>query len=106
MATVTACANCHAQDLRTAGDRATLPREQRRPPNTAQPGPLAGAPGTAWRLERFYLDEPLAVAMWREFTVPWAPDERVPVSVGTDSNVALKTRKGTGLYKIPSLRGV
>jgi hypothetical protein len=30
----------------------------------------------------------------------------LPVSVGTDSGLALKTRKGTGLYKIPSLRGV
>ena len=30
----------------------------------------------------------------------------LPVSVGTDPGLALKTRKGTGLYKIPSLRGV
>ena len=30
----------------------------------------------------------------------------VPLSVGTDPGLALKTRKGTGLYKIPSLRGV
>ena len=28
------------------------------------------------------------------------------VTVGTDAGLALKTRKGTGLYKIPSLRGV
>lgn len=28
----------------------------------------------------------------------------VPVSVETDPNLALKTRKGTGLYRIPSLR--
>jgi mono/diheme cytochrome c family protein len=30
----------------------------------------------------------------------------LPISVGTDAGLALKTRKGTGLYKIPSLRGV
>lgn len=30
----------------------------------------------------------------------------LPISVGTDPNLALKTRKGTGLYKIPSLKGV
>ena len=30
----------------------------------------------------------------------------VRVSVGTDSGLALKTRKGTGFYKIPTLRGV
>ena len=28
------------------------------------------------------------------------------VSVGTDPNLALNTRKGTGLYKVPSLKGV
>ena len=33
-------------------------------------------------------------------------DDIAAVSVGTDSGLALKTRKGTGLYKIPSLRGV
>ena len=30
----------------------------------------------------------------------------MPVSVGTDPGLALKTRKGTGLYKVPSLKGV
>ncbi len=30
----------------------------------------------------------------------------LPISVGTDSNLALKTRKGTGYYKVPSLKGV
>jgi mono/diheme cytochrome c family protein len=28
------------------------------------------------------------------------------ISVGTDPNLALKTRKGTGYYKVPSLKGV
>jgi hypothetical protein len=30
----------------------------------------------------------------------------LPVSVGTDPGLALKTRKGTGFYKVPSLKGV
>jgi hypothetical protein len=30
----------------------------------------------------------------------------LPVSVGTDPGLALATRKGTGYYKVPSLRGV
>jgi Di-haem oxidoreductase, putative peroxidase len=30
----------------------------------------------------------------------------LPVSVGTDSGLALGTRKGTGYYKVPSLKGV
>ena len=28
------------------------------------------------------------------------------MSVGTDSNLALKTGRGTGYYKVPSLKGV
>jgi hypothetical protein len=43
------------------------------------------------------------------FTIPDLHMERfdiLPVSVGTDPNSALKTRRGTGYYKIPSLRGV
>jgi len=30
----------------------------------------------------------------------------LPLSVGTDPGLALKTRKGTGYYKVPSLKGV
>ena len=30
----------------------------------------------------------------------------LPVSVGTDPSLALQTRKGTGYYKVPSLKGV
>jgi len=30
----------------------------------------------------------------------------IPISVGTDSGLALATRKGTGYYKVPSLKGV
>jgi mono/diheme cytochrome c family protein len=33
-------------------------------------------------------------------------DDILPISVGTDPNLALKTRNGTGLYKVPSVRGV
>jgi CxxC motif-containing protein (DUF1111 family) len=33
-------------------------------------------------------------------------EDIMPLSVDTDPGLALKTRKGTGLYKIPSLRGV
>jgi hypothetical protein len=43
------------------------------------------------------------------FRVP--PDARkqldiAPFSVGTDPNMTLKTRRGTGYYKVPSLKGV
>jgi hypothetical protein len=33
-------------------------------------------------------------------------DDILRVSVGTDPGLALKTRKGTGFYKVPTLRGV
>ena len=32
--------------------------------------------------------------------------EILPISVGTDSDLTLKTRRGTGYYKVPSLKGV
>lgn len=37
--------------------------------------------------------------MMREYDI-------LPVSVKTDPSAALKTRKGTGFYKVPSLRGL
>jgi cytochrome c2 len=43
------------------------------------------------------------------FTVPQqhaAKYDILPVLVGTDSDLALKTRRGTGYYKVPSLKGV
>ncbi len=33
-------------------------------------------------------------------------DAIMPLSVGTDERLALKTRRGTGFYKVPSLKGV
>ena len=43
------------------------------------------------------------------FTVP--PDHRqkydiLPISVGTDTELTMRTRRGTGYYKVPSLKGV
>jgi hypothetical protein len=43
------------------------------------------------------------------FTVPEEHKRKydiLPISVGTDPNLALKTRRGTGYYKVPSLKGV
>jgi hypothetical protein len=43
------------------------------------------------------------------FTPPRDARERydvLPVSVGTDPNLTMKTRRGTGYYKVPSLKGV
>jgi hypothetical protein len=43
------------------------------------------------------------------FAVPQLPhntDDILPMSVGTDPGLALRTRRGTGYYKVPSLKGV
>ncbi len=43
------------------------------------------------------------------FTVPEEHKKKydiIPVSVGTDPRLALQSRKGTGYYRVPSLRGV
>ena len=33
-------------------------------------------------------------------------DDILDISVATDPNLAMRTRRGTGFYKVPSLRGV
>jgi len=43
------------------------------------------------------------------FTVPADHPEKANIlaqSVGTDPTLTLRTRRGTGLYKVPSLQGV
>lgn len=43
------------------------------------------------------------------FTPPPGAEQKydiLPISVGTDPGLALKTRRGTGYYKVPSLKGV
>jgi hypothetical protein len=47
----------------------------------------------------------LAIGFARPEQAP-AGLEVLPVSVGTDPGLALRTRKGTGYYKVPSLKGV
>lgn len=54
-----------------------------------------------------YTNNKLTLA--RGFTLPKSLPKTLdvlPVSVGTDPGLALQTRKGTGFYKVPSLRGV
>ena len=54
-----------------------------------------------------YTNNKLTIA--EGFTPPKDADEKydlMPVSVGTDPDLTLKTRRGTGYYKVPSLKGV
>jgi hypothetical protein len=55
----------------------------------------------------FYTNNKLTLA--KGFTPPKDRGRELdvlPVSVGTDPGLALKTRKGTGYYKVPSLKGL
>ena len=74
MATALACANCHP-----TGPQVFAGPARGRGAGAAPGGqdPLAGPRGTLQRLRRFYAGDSPGVALWREFTVPWAPDERV-----------------------------
>jgi cytochrome c peroxidase len=54
-----------------------------------------------------------ALAEWATLAEGFSPPKDVPatldvmpISVGTDPGLALATRKGTGYYKVPSLKGV
>ena len=87
--------------------------EPPRNPNAADPRATAGRQvfereGCAnCHTPPFYTNNKLTLA--QGFSLP--PDhpnraDVMPVSVGTDPNLALRTRKGTGFYKVPSLKGV
>jgi mono/diheme cytochrome c family protein len=82
------------------------------PPN---PNPLdsrAEAGAQVFRRERcgrchtppLYTNNKLTLA--KGFTPPEDVEDVLRVSVGTDPGLALRTRKGTGYYKVPSLKGV
>lgn len=65
----------------------------------------AGCPGC--HTPPLYTNNKLTLA--RGFTLPAGHPltaDIMNISVGTDAALALKTRKGTGLYKVPSLKGV
>jgi hypothetical protein len=91
MLSTRACGACHideAPDGRVVmGGPAGSPRQPGSRPFAPGGMSLQGAQGTAWRLQRFYMNEPLTMSLWREFTVPWAPDQRVEqfktMTVGT-----------------------
>lgn len=82
-------------------------------PNTANPNVPAGQKifqregCAACHTPPLYTNNKLTLA--QGFTPPpehFKSLDIMRVSVGTDPNLALKTRKGTGYYKVPSLKGV
>ena len=79
MVSITACANCHVnrdpdRGVVFGGPGSRADGGQAIVLNTY---PLLGAQGTGRRLRLFYTGDPVPVGMWREFTTPWSPDERV-----------------------------
>ena len=64
-------------DAKVIGGPAGTPRPAGALPFAAGGITLVGAPGTAYRFRQFYGAGPIPTKFWQEFTVPWAPDERV-----------------------------
>jgi hypothetical protein len=79
MLTVPACASCH-RGIAPTGSLMVGGPGGTRAPGSLRFGfqtPLTGPGGTALRLQRTYQGDSATVAFWREFTTPWAPDERI-----------------------------
>jgi len=85
------------------------------PPNPNKFDPAAARGQTVFEREGcagchtppLFTNNKLTVA--QGFTPPPGADKKydiLPISVGTDPNLALKTRRGTGYYKVPSLKGL
>jgi hypothetical protein len=85
------------------------------PPNPNKPDALSKKGEEVFKRENcpvchtppLYTSNKLTIA--EGFTPPPDADEKydiLPVSVGTDAGLTLKTRRGTGYYKVPSLKGV
>jgi hypothetical protein len=79
MLSAPACGACHVparlRESRPDGDSG--PPVQGAPLRRTGLGPLAGAGATLRRLNQFYAGDPVPIALWKEFSTPWAPDERV-----------------------------
>jgi hypothetical protein len=55
----------------------------------------------------FYTNNKLTPALgFKPGKTAYEADEIMPVSVGTDPELTMRTRRGTGYYKVPSLKGV
>ena len=79
MLTVPACGSCHRGIAPTGALMMAGPGGTRAPgsPRFGFQTPLTGPGGTALRLQRTYEGDSATTAFWREFTTPWAPDERI-----------------------------
>ncbi len=53
-----------------------------------------------------YTNNKLTLAKGFQLPTDTHGDRVTPITVGTDSRLALQTRRGTGYYKVPSLKGV
>ncbi len=79
MLSAPACGACHTparsrNDIGGGENRAQAGDARER---AGRRTPLTGPGITARRLLQFYAGDALPVALWKEFTVPWNPDERV-----------------------------
>jgi hypothetical protein len=79
MLSVPACGSCHRGVTPLGALMAAGPGGTRAPgsPRFGFQTPLTGPGGTALRLQRTYEGDSPTTGFWREFTTPWAPDERI-----------------------------
>ncbi len=107
------CANCHRLTVDSAGipTRRLTARSER--PTGVRLEPVGmGEPAVLTRaVPRFFSGDTLPIAMWRMFTVPWAPDERVerlrtinPQELSTQESQRL-TQLGAGIGVFPRPNG-
>jgi hypothetical protein len=75
------CMSCHAQVQKNESSlsvRASTPGSGTAPAaRRRQPSPDVGRRFVSIEFSRRFLNEPMPIGLWRMFTVPWAPDERV-----------------------------
>ena len=107
------CGNCHRLTVDSAGiPTSRLTARAERPAGVRLEPVGMGEPVVLTRaVPRFFSGDTLPVAMWRMFTVPWAPDERVerlktinPQELSTQEMQRL-TQLGAGIGVFPRPNG-
>jgi hypothetical protein len=94
--TAPACSACHRT---TEPDQSTATEAEGGALERRRNAPLTGAGATVNRLRAFYAGDSLSVALWKEFTVPWARDERVERLQDTPVSELQSVRSAAGLSR-------
>jgi hypothetical protein len=98
MLSAPACGGCHVPARLREPRSDSSVRSIDGDPVQPRLGRLAGAGGTVRRLQNFYAGDPTPIALWKEFSVPWAADDRVERfrSMAPEEFRSLRTTLGLG----------